>query len=252
MSHSNKNLGEKCNLQRKLNARNDLLLAKCKLVKDLSVEKFKVEIPNNGVKEKKYISNNKKETNGKHKSNCGSSLYNEQYGKNVENNNWCIPKTKKYSYLEKKIFKELDYKDYLRNIKIIEDNKCKKLAHRKFRIRIALLLLFFLVLILPILDLSIEKFTDGGLMGLLGLLYPTKDAAKSQGSMVLHGIDGILIKLLNIEDWGVSKAIRGSTIFFYCIPFFIFIVIFILGMIYYYKKVIKYENVKFKKRLNRK
>ncbi|SBT86778.1 fam-l protein [Plasmodium malariae] len=251
MCSLNKNLVEKCNLCRKLNTRNYRLLEKSKKDKDLCVENFK-EMPNNELKEKKCISNNKKGTNEKHNHSCRSSLYIDKYGENVKKNKCVITKTKKYSNFEEKIFKELDYRDYLKNVKMIKDKEYGKLVHTKRRIRIALLLLLFLVLILPVLDLSLEKLADGGLLGLLGLLYPTKAVADPPGSMIVHGIDGLLIKLFNIGDWGPSKAIPKLNFLFYCIPFLIFVVIFILGMVYYYKKVIKYENIKFRKRLNKK
>ncbi|SBS93591.1 Plasmodium exported protein (Pm-fam-a like), unknown function [Plasmodium malariae] len=217
MNTLKENLDEKYNISRHLNTSNYRLLAKYKQEKDSSIANFKEEMPHKEVKEKKNISNNKKETEGKHKQSCRSSLYIEEYGKNIEKNKCGLTKTKKYFDFEKKIFKELDYEDYVKNIKNIDYKVHKKLARKKRRIRIALLLLFILILILPILDLSLEKITEGGLLGLLYLLYPTSGEAP--------GVDGSLVTLLSKDGW---------------------------GMVYYYKKVIKYENMKFKKRLNKK
>ncbi|SBS93348.1 Plasmodium exported protein (Pm-fam-a like), unknown function [Plasmodium malariae] len=209
---------------------------------------FKEEMPNNEVKEKINISNNKKGTNGKRKQSYINSLYTEEYGKIVEKNKSTIPKTKKYFDFEKKIFKELDYEDYVKNIRTIEHNEYKKLAHKKRRIRISLFLLFIFILILPILDISLEKLVDGGLLGLLYLLYPTK----SDGTPVVYGVDGFLPTSLSKGTWGNLGKVCASTVFFYGVPFLIFVVIFILGMVYYYKKVIKYENIKYRKRLCKK
>ncbi|SCP03021.1 fam-l protein [Plasmodium malariae] len=249
VSSLNKYYNEKCNLRRKLNTRNYRLLEENKQNKDTFIVNFKEVMPHKGVKQKGCLSNNKNRINRKQKQLCRSSLYTEKYSKNVEKYKCCTPKTKKYCEYEKKIFKKLDYKDYVKNIKIIDDKEYKKLSCKKRRIRITLLLLFFLVLIFPILDLSLEKLECGGLLGLLGLLYPTKTEASSPGGMIVHGIDGLLIKWFSINDWGASKAISTLNVLIYCIPFLIFIVIFILGMIYYYKKVIKYENIKFKKKI---
>ncbi|KAI4839831.1 hypothetical protein MKS88_001734 [Plasmodium brasilianum] len=239
------NMDEKYNFSRHLKTSNCRLLAKYKQEKDSRIANFKEEMPHKELKEKKYISNNKKETEGKLKQSCRSSLYIEKYSKNVKKNKCGIGKTKKYFDFEKKIFKKLDYEYYVKNIKIIEYNEYKKLARRKRRIRITLLLLFILILILPILDLSLETFTEGGLLGLLRMLYKT--GSKETG---IYGVEGLLTSLLSEGTWGNIEKICVLSLFFYGVPFLIFVVIFILGMIYYYKKVIKYENIKFRKRLN--
>ncbi|SBT01176.1 Plasmodium exported protein (Pm-fam-a like), unknown function [Plasmodium malariae] len=218
-SSLNKIADEKCVLHRKLNRANYRLLARNKQEKDSCIVNFKEEMPPNEMKQYKCISNNKKGTNGKYKRSCSSSLYTNVYGKNVENNKCGITKTKKYIDFEKQIFKKLDYKDYLKNIKTIEDKEYKKLARKKRRIRIALILLYFFVLILPVLDLSLGKYKSDGLLGLLGLLYISR--ASETGTTA---VEGYLSKLFDISGW---------------------------GMIYYYKKVIKYENIKFKRRSNK-
>ncbi|SBT01347.1 Plasmodium exported protein (Pm-fam-a like), unknown function [Plasmodium malariae] len=215
----NNHSGEKCYLCRNLNTRSCRLLSKYKQSKDLCTENFKEDIPNNNVKEKKSISNNVKGANEKYKQSCRSSLYIKEYGKNIDKNKCGLPKTKKYIDFQKKIFKELDYEDYVKNIKTIEYKEYKKLARKKRRIRIALLLLFILILILPILDLSLEKFTDGGLLGLLGLLYSS--GTEETGAI---GVYGHLVTLLSDGTW---------------------------GMVYYYRKVIKYENIKLRKKINK-
>ncbi|SBT87262.1 fam-l protein [Plasmodium malariae] len=244
----NKYLNDKCDILRKLNPKNYRLLAKYE-DKNYFIVNFKEETPQNEVAQKKCITNNKKGTNGKQKFSNSSSLYIEEYNRNNEKSKSGISKAKKYSNFEKKIFKELDYKDYLKNVKIIDDKEYKKISRKKRRIRIALLLLFFLVLILPILDLSLEKLKCGGLLGLLGLLNPKNDTVSGIRTL---DVEGGLITLFNIGEFGASKAVTLSTILFYCLPFLIFVVIFIVYMVYYNKKVIKYENIKFKKRLNTK
>ncbi|SBS96564.1 Plasmodium exported protein (Pm-fam-a like), unknown function [Plasmodium malariae] len=220
-----KNLDEKCKLLKKLNTKNYRLLEKYKQDKDLYIANIKEEMPHNEVKKKKGVSNSKKGKNGKHKPSCGSTLYIEEYQKNVEKNKSGIAKTKKHINFEKTLFKELDYIDYLKNIKAIDDKVYKNVARKKRRIRIILLLLFFLVLTIPILDLLLEKLVGGGLLGSLGLLYLTTDNG-------VQSVNGILSTLFMIDGWSNSKKI--------------------LWIIYYYKKVIKYENMKFRKRINKK
>ncbi|KAI4833603.1 uncharacterized protein MKS88_000080 [Plasmodium brasilianum] len=219
---SKNNLNAKCKLSRKLNIINYRLLTKYKPNRDSYSIKFEDELPHNRVKQNKCVTTNKKGANVKHKISRLSSLYIEEYCKNNEKNKPDIPKTNEYSNFEKQIFKELDYKDYLKNIKEIEDKEYKKLSH-----------------------LSLENFVTGGLLGSLGLIY----LSKKGGS---ESVEGLFSTLFDIEKWGNSDKILAANLFFYCIPFLIFVIIFILGMIYYYKKVIKYENIKFKKKINNK
>ncbi|SCN12005.1 fam-l protein [Plasmodium malariae] len=192
MNTLNKYLDERCSFRRKLNSRKYPLLAQYKQGKDLCIANSKEEIPGNEVIKQNNISNNKKGANGKHKQSCRSSLYVQKYGKNVDQNKCIIPKTKKYSDYEQKIFKELDYNDYLKNIKIIEDKEYKKVKRKKLRIRISLFFLFILVLMMPILDLLLEKLATGGLLGSLGLFYINK----VEGA---HTIGGVLSTLFAID-----------------------------------------------------
>lgn len=240
-------MDEKYNLRRKLNARDYRVLAKYNQDINSSIANSKGEIPNNEVKKRIYISNNKKGAKGKHEPSCRSALYNEEYDKSVDKNKFGVPKIKKYFDFEKKIFKELDYEDYIKNIKTIEYKEYKKLLCKKRRIQIALILLVILVLILPILDLSLETFIDGGLLGSLELLSPVE----STGGGVASGVQGSLITLLSQSKWGMLQKISASIIFIYGVPYLIFVVIFILGMVYYYRKVIKYENIKLRKKINK-
>ncbi|SCN44529.1 fam-l protein [Plasmodium malariae] len=242
----NKSLDEKCNIHLILNTENYRLLGEYKRNKDSCLAYINEEIPNNVVRKKKYISKNKKGTKGKRKQLFRSSLYMEELGKTVKKNKCVIPKTKKYFDFEKKIFKKLDYKDYIKNINPFENKEYKKLERKKRRIRIALLLLFFLVLIVPVLDISLETYTGGGLLGLLSLVYP-KTITGGQSDQ----IEGILATFLSTDGWSSIEIIFRSPILIYCVPFLIFVVVFILGMVYYYNKVIKYENIKFIKRLNK-
>ncbi|KAI4840196.1 fam-l protein [Plasmodium brasilianum] len=246
MNTLNKNLVEKWNLRRKFNSRTYRILANYKHHKYSSNAKLKEDMQFNEAKKEKNIYNNKEGTNEKHKLSCRGSLYIKQCGKNVKKSKCVKPKTSNCFDFEKKIFKKLDYEDYVKNIITIDYKKYKKLARKKRRVRIALLLLFILILILPLLDLSLENLVDGGLLGLLHLLSPTLGEKNA-----LTGVDGQLVTLLSSGQWGYLEKICASTIFIYGVPFLIFVVIFIFGMVYYYKKVIKYENIKFKKRLNK-
>ncbi|SBS93858.1 Plasmodium exported protein (Pm-fam-a like), unknown function [Plasmodium malariae] len=100
-----------------------------------------------------------------------------EYCKNAEKNQYVLTKTINYSYFEKKIFKELDYEYYVIN-ETAEDIEYKKVLGKKRGIRLSLhLLLFFLVLKVRALDLSLRYFgNEGGLLKLLGLFELQNDS----------------------------------------------------------------------------
>ncbi|KAI4841416.1 fam-l protein [Plasmodium brasilianum] len=250
VSTHEKSLNECYNNRRKLYTRYYRLLAKYKQVKDSSIVCLKEDIPNKDNNKKDIYSNKKRNTETMKQSN-GSPLYNVKGNKQSMKNKSCIFETKKYSHLEKKIFKELDYEDFLKNNRTTSNKLYKKIIFKKYRLRIVLPLLLFFLLIIPlILDLS-------GSFALVTEFY------KALGDYLGKGWTN------NLKEWlwkspfwwlgrivGKTQANKGTS--FIVIPFFrsliYFLPLFILGVtivlriVYYHKKVKKYERIKFKQR----
>ncbi|SBS98809.1 Plasmodium exported protein (Pm-fam-a like), unknown function, partial [Plasmodium malariae] len=98
-----------------------------------------------------------------------------RYKKNVKNKS-CILVTKKCSYLEKKIFKELDYVDFLKNNRTISDKFYKKIIFKKRKLRFFLpLSLLLLLSVSIILDYSSGLGLVKGLFSIVNTCYGSKD-----------------------------------------------------------------------------
>ncbi|SBT86023.1 fam-l protein [Plasmodium malariae] len=167
-----KYLDENYKLDSKLNG-TFRLLAKCKRDKNLCIVELKNEIPNNELNEKIYISNNKKGATRTSMQPNGSSLNNVGRNKHANKNKCYIFETKKYSRLEKKIFKELDYEDFLKNNRTISNKIYKKIIRKKLASELAPTLIFFIFLSLSfVLDYC----------GSYGLVWGLVDILKSFSS----------------------------------------------------------------------
>ncbi|KAI4833795.1 uncharacterized protein MKS88_000215 [Plasmodium brasilianum] len=262
-SMHSKSLDNLDNHSRKLYSRNYRSLAKYKQDKDMCIVHLMEQIPN-GVNDKQDMSNNEKASlEKKNYPNASSQRSSRGLKKNMKNNS-CIFETKKYSHLEKKIFKELDYVDFLRSNKTLSDRIYKKIMLKKCRLRFALPLLLFLLLSISfILDYSCSFGLVGGLFNAIVYFLPDK----------VSNIGKLASKQINKALKSISDALRSSPVhglfdnvvvlpsgakanycvqsFFnfliYFIPFFILGVILILGIAYYHKKVKKYEKIKFRK-----
>ncbi|SBT00558.1 hypothetical protein PMALA_077050, partial [Plasmodium malariae] len=118
MSTLKKSLEGGENYYRKLHASSYHLLEKYKHNKNSRFLCLKNEIQINGIPEIKDISHNENDDSEKKKRS-------KKYASNIAGhksgmkNKSCIFKTKKYSHLEKKIFKELDYTNFLQNNRTI-------------------------------------------------------------------------------------------------------------------------------------
>ncbi|SBT85947.1 fam-l protein [Plasmodium malariae] len=145
-STHNKSFVEYCKNHRKLYIRNYRLLAKYNNDKDSSVVCLKKEIPV-GVNNKNDITYIEKESTTKNKASNRYAPRNARGNKKCMKNKSCIFEMKKYSHLEKKIFKELDYVDFLKKNKTISDKIYKKIIRKKCGLRFALPLLLILVLL---------------------------------------------------------------------------------------------------------
>ncbi|SBS97930.1 Plasmodium exported protein (Pm-fam-a like), unknown function, partial [Plasmodium malariae] len=229
----------------KLCIRINRYLAKCNLNKDLHIVELKEEIPNNRVYEKKKedISNNEKESTGKKEQPIGCSLENSNVNRSFVKHKSCMFETKKYSRREKKIFKELDYIDFLKSNKNISDKTYKKIMCKKFSLRLGSpLLLFLLLSTLIIVDISL-CYPSGGkgfleLSGLKSSLNSWEETLKQYFSWLLRAGAGkshsVLEPLFRIVLFVIPLLIIGFTLTSY--------------VFYYHNKAKKYEKIKFTKK----
>ncbi|SBT85580.1 fam-l protein [Plasmodium malariae] len=258
MSKQNKYLVECYNHHRKIYARNYRLLAKYKQDNDSIIVCLEEEIPNR-VNDKKNISNSEKLVSGEKKQSNGSFPINVRgHKKNIKNKSW-IFETKQYSHMEKKIFKELDYIDFLKNNRTISNNTYKKIIYKKYGLRFALPI--FLLLVLSI-SFVLDNFWGYGMFDGLFRLIITYS-----GPEWMRGFTSKLwnshFRWLFVGPNALSKSsgtrstlyINGNMVaesfcgfFIYFVPFIILGIILILRVVYYHKKVKKYEKIKFTKR----
>ncbi|SBS99954.1 Plasmodium exported protein (Pm-fam-a like), unknown function [Plasmodium malariae] len=279
-SKQSKSLVECYNKRRKLYAKNYRLLAIYKQDKDSSIVYLKKGIPNR-VNNINDIFNNEKYSSGNTKQLNGSSQGNKRRHQKDMKTKSCIFETKKYSHLEKKIFKELDYVDFLKNNKTINDKIYKKIMIKKCGLRVALpILLFFVLAISFILDNFCGCGLTHALLKVIVLISPAVGFTELKKYPFLENVVGLdeifkedtspalaifymwlqksplkgFTQALVETGSGTAKQVRnycvsgflGSLIYF--VPIFILSIILISGLVYYHKKVKKYEKIKFKKR----
>ncbi|SBT00470.1 Plasmodium exported protein (Pm-fam-a like), unknown function [Plasmodium malariae] len=279
----NKSLNECYSHRRKIYTTNYRLLAKYKQDRDLSFFCLKEESPN-GVYYKEDISSNEEGEVGKKKHINGSLSTIARRNKKSLKNKSCIFETKKYSHLEKKIFKELDYVDFLKSNMTISDKIYKKIMIKKCGLRIALPLLLFLILAVSfILDYFFGCGLTRGLFKLIILSSPVVKVNSLESDTFFSHITSIK-KLSDVfenkEDISsafaylyafltkpslnpftevlaknpVTNKVKNYCVsgflgfFIYFVPIFILSIILISGLVYYHKKVKKYEKIKFRKR----
>ncbi|SBT86072.1 fam-l protein [Plasmodium malariae] len=250
VSTHEKSLNECYNNRKKLYTRYFRLLAKYKQVKDSSIVCLKEDIPNGDNDKKDIFSNEKRNTETMKQSN-GNPLYNVKGHKQSMKNKTCIFETKKYSHLEKKIFKELDYEDFLRNNRTISNKVYKKIILKKYGLRLILPVLFFLLLLIPIiLDLSGHFALVDTFYNVLktnfgdSLINPLKKLLWESPFCWL----GSILKEAKTKKEQSFIVIPFFTSIIYFLPLFILGVTIVLRIVYYHKKVKKYERIKFKKR----
>ncbi|SBT00455.1 Plasmodium exported protein (Pm-fam-a like), unknown function, partial [Plasmodium malariae] len=243
-----KYLNENYKLDSKLNGA-FRLLAKCKRHKNLCFVKLKNEIPNNGLNEKIYISNNKKGATRTSMQTNESSQNNVGRNKHANKNKCYIFETKKYSRLEKKIFKELDYEDFLKNNRTISNKIYKKIIRKKLASKLAPTLIFFILLSLSfVLDYC-------GSYGLVwGLFDILSSFSKGWYTVINNYFKGSSLDWLLV--YTIPNSSKGQSFYtvpllfnlIYVMPFIIYCIITISRIVYYHKKVKKYEKIKYRKR----
>ncbi|KAI4839618.1 hypothetical protein MKS88_002175 [Plasmodium brasilianum] len=262
MGTFNKSLEMKHNVARKLSLKTCRLLAKCMQDKDSNILGLKNGISNNAGNAKKNIYYNEEWVETKIKySNTGSSK-NTKVHKQAMKNNYNIFETKKYSQLEKKIFKELDYLDFLKNNRTISNKVYEKVARKKYRLRICVpIILLILLSILIILD----SFFSCGLKSMFikivtlchgrGWYGPLHNYLKSSNfSWLFKSVKEVIYmkeqktvggELSDVKGYVYAESFLGYLV--YIMPLIILGVTVILGILYYHKKVKKYQKIKFRK-----
>ncbi|KAI4839216.1 hypothetical protein MKS88_001760 [Plasmodium brasilianum] len=255
MNTYNKTLGECYNYRKKLYTRNYRLLEKYNQDKYPSSVCLMEDIPN-GIHNKKDIYINQKYTSEKKKQSYRCSLSNEKGHKKDVKNKTYIFETKKYSNLEKKIFKELDYEEFLKKNRTISDRIYKKIIRKKCGLRFALPLLILLVFAISfILDNFCRCGLTFGLKKIIVLISPVSEkvspALKSSYDLLTKSrfswFTNSVVKLQNGKMANYCAAgFLGFLIYF--VPIFLLSVILIAGVVYYHKKVKKYEKIRHRKR----
>ncbi|SBT87272.1 fam-l protein [Plasmodium malariae] len=254
----NKILCENYKLSRKMDIRAHRLMAKYTQDKGLNIVGLKEELPCYGKNEKKNICKNEKKNKEKKKQSKENLLNKEGIHKQDKKNNFFIFETKKYSHLEKKIFKELDYENFIKNNRTIRGKLYKNIILKKYGLRLSVPLSLFLSLTISlILDLFVGCGFINGLRLFLRVYAPGfwKSLPEKIYNFLGNSLAETLKPLWTYKSWVgskietkvyVSTGLFGFIIYF--LPFIILGFILIFWIIYYHKKVKKYEKIKFRKR----
>ncbi|SBS98472.1 Plasmodium exported protein (Pm-fam-a like), unknown function [Plasmodium malariae] len=267
----NKPMEKKYKFHRKIDTGNYRLLAKYKKNKDSIITGLNEKVPYNKLNEKKDIYNNEKWETGYKELSSTSSSKKVEVNKKAMKNKSCIFETKKYSSMEKKIFKELDYQNFLKNNRTISDKTYKTIISKKYGLRLAIPVLLFLSLfIVFIVDFSLGFKTkvawEGGLFGLWSYIKEFS----IEGSWLEKPLQWLRDNTPGFwRHYGVGKnnhnlcdlctkaskhlsenCILGQLFGYiiYFVPFIILGITLISWIIYFHKKVKKYEQIKFRKR----
>ncbi|SBT86000.1 fam-l protein [Plasmodium malariae] len=233
--------------------------------KDSCVVCLREQIPNGG-NDKKGITNNDKCSTEKKKILNGSLPQSARGRKKDIKNKSYLFETKKYSYLERKIFKDLDYENFLKNNKTISNKVYKKIIRKKLvSLNSPFMLLFLLLLIGFILDLYVNCGLIRGMVKTLTLIVPgwfghlnnmLKTSNLSWLFQSTEKVQDLIKKLFRTSrsgPWNVQMVDEYTYVpyFFvlviYIIPLIILGITLILGVFYYHKKVMKYEKIKLRK-----
>ncbi|SBS92223.1 Plasmodium exported protein (Pm-fam-a like), unknown function [Plasmodium malariae] len=242
----NKNFYEIHKLTEKLNARKYRLLGKYRQGNNLIIVGLKEGISNSGMCIREDYIYNERETIGKKRESNRDTLNNSRNNKEATKNKYSVFGGNRYSYFEKKIFNELDNREFLEKNKTISNRTHKKINFKKRKPRFSLGLFFsILIFLVPLIDLSLYFVGGKDLLSTLGLLT----VSGGHEGYFPRIEDGALKNLLGLENYMFREALRVSTILKYCIPIFIIFVFLVLGIVFYYKKVMKYEKIKFREKL---
>ncbi|SBT85659.1 fam-l protein [Plasmodium malariae] len=165
-------------IEKKIDTSTYRILAKYKQDKDSCDVYLQEYIPKYESNKKRYISNNEEKTPETKKQSNGSASVNEGGHKQHVKNKSFMFETEAYSRIERKIFKELDYLDFLQNNRTITNKFFRKIIFKKYKLRICLpLFLFFFLSFSIILDFSCGY---GIIRGLLEILNTTLEIGWSK------------------------------------------------------------------------
>ncbi|SBS96266.1 Plasmodium exported protein (Pm-fam-a like), unknown function [Plasmodium malariae] len=265
MSIFDKFLYGKRTIGSKLDIRNYRLIAKYKQDKCSNFLHSKEELPNNLMNKEKDICINDKGDKRKMNQSDARSLNNTGGYKLHKKNKSNIFETIKLSHIEKMIFKELDFIDFVKNRRTISDETYKKIIRKKLALRFTIpLLLFLLLSVSMIIDFSCFRYFRKGVFYALriwlgGWWYGSLNSLLENSSLnfLFKSTKKIKLKkwinekkkLVDLEEFDyVYGFYRYLLCLIYLIAFLILGVTLILGMVYYHKKVKKYQKIKFRKR----
>ncbi|SBT85484.1 fam-l protein [Plasmodium malariae] len=266
-----------CMFHIKIDRRNYRLLTKYIHDKNSIITGLKEDVPYNKLNKKKDISNNEKWETGKKELSSRCFSRNMGVDKKAMKNKSCIFKTKKYSHMEKKIFKELDYQNFLKKNRTITDKTYKKIIIKKYGLRLGipvLLFLFFLIVFIVDFSLGFSKTNVSWERSFLGLWPHLKELTNDENGWLSTALKWLKEKSPGLwQHYGATEqtsstlcqlcsSVKGNGVkiseqcilgqlfgyIFYFVPFIILGVTFISWIIYYHKKVKKYEKIKFRKR----
>ncbi|SBT85628.1 Plasmodium exported protein, unknown function [Plasmodium malariae] len=241
MSRFNKILDEKHSSDKKLYKRIDRLLGKCEKSIFANVGDLELNIPyyTKRKNEEIFTVDNEKFQKEKKEKLDRSLLYKKKLIKKLMKNKYTMLH-RSYTHYEKKIMNGLNDKAFFKKMLLINDKDYKKLKRKNYGLRLCLLLLLFLLIsVIPIVDLSIGNLLLQ-LFSLLengsssGISTPTPDSAGESG-----------ISWLSYFSQNPSVAYKARSILIYCVPILILSIILILGIFYFHKKYIKHKKLKF-------
>ncbi|KAI4839832.1 hypothetical protein MKS88_001735 [Plasmodium brasilianum] len=245
----NKYLYENYTYYKKKDIRNYRLLGIRRKNHVSAIVGLKYMIPNNELEDKKNICNNEKGGESKYELQDEGTSSNVQYNKRAKKNKTYIFETKKYFHIEKQIFKELDFFNFLKNNRTISNKLYENMVLKKYQLRILTpIILLILLSISLILDYCFNCGLARGLYKLLSFSLGKGAMGKFHTSLKSY-IDS----LFNYTPQGDGASnILYITPFFrfliYFTSFVIFGIIIISGILYYHKKVKKYEKIIYRKR----
>ncbi|KAI4838164.1 fam-l protein [Plasmodium brasilianum] len=184
------------------------LLERCNRDNNSNIIGIKKDVTNKGILEKNYIFNYGKGDMEANKQSKGNLSMTSSDNKQATKNKTCIFENKKYSHIEKKIFKELDYVGFVKKNRTVSYKVYKKIIRKKLAIRFTLPpLLFLLLLILIIVDVSLVFAVKESLLFKLGL---TKKYLEQMANNVI--LSPILKKLKMFKEFWKNNEIWGSDI----------------------------------------
>ncbi|SBS95719.1 Plasmodium exported protein (Pm-fam-a like), unknown function [Plasmodium malariae] len=242
----NKILDEKHGSDKKLYKRIYRLLGKCEKSIFANVGDLELNIPYNTKRKNEEIFkvDNEKFQKEKKEKLDRSLLYKEKLIKQLMKNK-CTMLHKSYNHYEKKIMNGLDDKAFFNKILLINDKDYKKLKYKKYRLRLFLLSLLFLVtLVIPVLDLSI-----GNLLMKFFSLFENNTSAGLGVGLSSSGTASNSSWITYFSE-NLSVTYKAQSVLIYCVPILIMGILLIIGVFYYYKNVIKHKKVKFLKSFN--